>query len=304
MNDDHSFSGTDSQPADGRERTYASLLRDIRDRFRLGGIPDWEASAEWLITDAMEVTRSELLSQGQRVARPEQVARLEAWVRRRLAREPVQYIVGHAEFCGLRLRVDRRVLIPRPETELLVEQAAEAVVGMPSPVRLLDIGTGSGCIALALAKMLPEAEVTASDYSERILELARENGAALRLGVRWIVWDVLGGAPPPDLGRFSLLVSNPPYIPAAEAGDVMPEVVGHEPHASLFVEGDPLTFYKAILEKSPDLLAPGGHVFFEVNPDFAAGVERLMRSEYGFASAGIRRDLAGLERIVWGCPDG
>jgi len=304
MNDDSSSGIETHAPAGDELRTFAGLLRDTRKRLRAGGIPDWEASAEWLATDALEVTRTELFSQGRCAARPEQTARLEEWIQRRLNREPVQYILGYAEFYGLRLQVDRRVLIPRPETELLAECVIQATEKMATPIRVLDVGTGSGCIALAVAAQVPAAEITAVDYSEEVLELARSNGDALGLNIRWLRWDIVEDAVVPDLERFSIVVSNPPYIPSAEAAELMPEVADYEPRAALFVEGDPLRFYHAILERSDDLLAPDGQIVFEVNPDFAQEIEHAMQVQYGLCSTGIVQDLAGLDRIVWGRRDG
>lgn len=282
--------------------TYGALLRDLRDRFRDGGVPDWATSAEWLAMDALGCTRTELLSRVERIAGPEQVRLLDQWASRRLQREPVQYILGYTEFCGLRLQVDSRVLIPRPETELLVEHAVRVASAGNGPVRLLDIGTGSGCIALALAKLLPDAEVWGAESSDEALAVARANAEALELNVRWLKMDILDTQPPG--GPFTIIVSNPPYIPKSEIDSVMPEVSSYEPHAALFVEGDPLIFYRSILNSCADILAPGGCVFFEVNPDFALEIEQLMRGRSVFVDTGIEPDLANRRRIVWGRRDG
>ncbi|MGA7305000.1 MAG: peptide chain release factor N(5)-glutamine methyltransferase, partial [Rhodothermales bacterium] len=117
-------------------------------------------------------------------------------------------------------------------------------------------------------------------------------------------WDLIRDPEAPSFERFSILVSNPPYIPLAEAAEVMPEVAHYEPHAALFVDGDPLLFYRAILVAADDLLLPGGYLFFEVNPDFAVDIEHIMQSDHGFVATGIELDLAGRNRIVWGCCDG
>jgi len=281
-----------------KQATYAGLLRDVRERFRSGGIPDWSASAEWLTMDALGCTRTELFSRGDRLALPEQVERLEDFARRRLRREPVQYILGYTEFCGLRLQVDHRVLIPRPETELLVESIVRVASGFDGKSRLLDVGTGSGCIALAAAAMIPGAEVWAVDSSDDALDVARSNADALRLEVHWSKMDILHerklGGP------FTIVVSNPPYIPESDRDTIMPEVASYEPQSALFVAGDPLTFYRSILAFCADTLASGGYVYFEVNPDFALDVEALMRDRDGYAETGIDLDLAKRRRIVWG----
>lgn len=305
MTDRRSLSDTEARNPDwARQWTYANLLRNLRDRFRLGGIPDWAASAEWLMMDALDVKRTELFGRSDTAIQPEQAALIDEWATRRLSREPLQYIVGHAEFCGLRLEVDRRVLIPRPETEFLVEQVVETAAALTPPVRVLDVGTGSGCIALAVATRIPAAEVVATDYSDNVLDLARANGFALGLNVKWTKWDLISDPEVPSFERFSILVSNPPYIPLAEAADVMPEVALYEPHSALFVDGDPLLFYRTILVAADDLLLPGGYLFFEVNPDFAVDIEHIMQFDHGFVTTGIELDLAGRQRIVWGCCDG
>jgi release factor glutamine methyltransferase len=277
--------------------TYAHLLRKIRNEFREAGIPDWKASADWLVMDATGCSRTELFSSGDRVASLDEVDRLDSWTRRRLAREPVQYIVGYTEFFGLRIRVDPSVLIPRPETELLVERVVEAAADLEGPLRILDVCTGSGCIALAVASSLPDASVVATDYAEDVLAVARRNARDLGLDVALAKWDVLGQRAPLD-GEFSIIVSNPPYIPEAEIASIMPEVASYEPHAALFVTGDPLCFYRAILSSAADLLSEKGFVFFEVNPTFAEEVEKLLWVEFG--SVGREQDLAGFDRIVWG----
>ncbi|HUF08072.1 MAG TPA: peptide chain release factor N(5)-glutamine methyltransferase [Rhodothermales bacterium] len=280
------------------QATYAGLLRDVRERFRSGGIPDWSASAEWLTMDALDCTRTELFSRGDRLALPEQVERLEDFAHRRLRREPVQYILGYTEFCGLRLQVDHRVLIPRPETELLVESIVRVASSFDGQIRLLDVGTGSGCIALAAAAMIPGAEVWAVDSSDDALEVARSNADALRLEVHWSKVDILHERK--ANGPFTIVVSNPPYIPESDRDTIMPEVAAYEPQSALFVAGDPLTFYRTILACCEDTLAPGGYVYFEVNPDFALDIEALMRDRYAYGETGIELDLAKRRRIVWG----
>lgn len=282
--------------------TYAQLFRALREQLRDGNVPDWEASAEWLITDVLGCTRTELFSRSDAKANEVQIAQLAELAARRLRREPVQYIVGYTEFCGLRLHVDPRVLIPRPETELLVAHLVEAASRLDEPIRILDVGTGSGCIALGAASLLPEAEIWGVDASEDALDVARANASALGLNVRFTKMNAL--APEPLSGSFSIVVSNPPYIPASEIEDIMPEVVSHEPHRALFVDGDPLVFYRSIIAFSESMLRAHGYLFFEVNPDYAAQIEQLLKDTGRFPDTGVLPDLAERERIVWGRHNG
>jgi release factor glutamine methyltransferase len=225
--------------------------------------------------------------------------RLEEMLARRIQREPVQYIVGYAEFMGLRLKVDPNVLVPRPETELLVERASQLVADRPAAA-VLDIGTGSGCIALTIEHLRPEASVTACDISVAALEVAMTNGRAHKSDVHFIQADVHEPAFADRFeGRFDLIISNPPYVPDSEIESIMPEVLNHEPHAALFVSGDPILFYRAIVSCVPALLADKGWLLLEVHPEYASQVKGLL-SDNGFERTLIRKDLAGRDRIVEG----
>ena len=213
-------------------------------------------------------------------------------VRRRLRREPVAYILGSKGFCHIELAVDRRVLIPRPETELLVELAFEL-----EPDRVLDIGTGSGAIALAVAAELPACEVTATDTSPAALEVARAN--AQRLGFAARV-RFLGGTVPAG-GAFDLVLANLPYVPEADWPSLQPEVTQWEPREALLAGADGLDAYRALLGAESGLRAPevAPVVALEVGEGQAPAVADLLR-EAGFAKVEARRDLAGIERVVWG----
>ncbi len=290
-------------PPRSKPHTYAEILREVRGQLEAGGIDDWEASAEWLVTEAIGCTRTTLFSQPQATVPSDILAKLDLWVARRLRHEPVQYIVGYTEFCDLKLHVDSRVLIPRPETEELVDCVATFASTFARP-RILDVGTGSGCIAIALAARLSSAEVVAVDKSESALEVARKNAVVNGRAIRIVRWDVLGGQPDFFDKPFDLIVSNPPYIPSDEMESVMPDVANFEPAEALFVDGDPLLFYKAILEFADAKLTATGGVFFEVNPDFAEELAGLMKRHHGFPEPGIERDLGGHQRIVWGRREG
>lgn len=208
--------------------------------------------------------------------------------------EPVQYIQGAARFLQRTFRIAPGVLIPRPETEELVE----AVLREVSPAsRILDIGTGSGCIAITLSKELPEAEVTAWDISEDALTVARANNDALQAKVRFHRRDVLTYQA--EEGEcYDVIVSNPPYVTEAEKREMEHNVLDWEPSLALFVpDNDPLLFYRRIAELGSALLAPGGRLYFEINRAFGQAVAVMLR-ENGYTNPRIIKDISGNDRIV------
>jgi len=219
----------------------------------------------------------------------------EAMAAQLAAGRPVQYVVGHTEFYGHRFAVREGVLIPRPETEELVswvvhdERRARA---------LLDVGTGSGCIAVTLARLIPESRITAVDISEKALSIARENARRLDAKVDFRQGDALGELFPGQREQFDLIVSNPPYIPRSEKASIRVNVTGYEPAEALFVEdGDPLIFYRAIARNARRLLRPGGRPYFEIHENFADETFRMLTRE-GFPDTAVRRDLNDKNRMT------
>jgi release factor glutamine methyltransferase len=209
---------------------------------------------------------------------------------------PVQYVTGAAWFDGHRFRVDERVLIPRPETEELVEWVAEAIG--PSEARVLDIGTGSGCIAVAIRKRSPKSNVTALDKSAGALELARQNADELGADIHFLEADILDRKAWDGLPMFDVVVSNPPYVTEEERDAMRPNVTDYEPKSAVFVEGgDPLLFYREIAAFSESRLSPDGSLFFETSASQGEAVCRLL-SQLGFKDVLMRRDLQGLDRMV------
>jgi release factor glutamine methyltransferase len=215
---------------------------------------------------------------------------------------PLQYILGETEFYGLSFQVNETVLIPRPETEELVEWILTEILtrAKPSnPLRILDIGTGSGCIAVALARHLSEAEIYAMDISERALEVAARNACANRVNIRFFRHDIVSPAPLP-VSRIDLIVSNPPYITPSEKPAMSPNVVAHEPPQALFVpEERPLLFYERIAELAQTAMNPAGQLFFETNARFGSAVAAMLR-EKACRHVELRSDLSGNERMVRG----
>ncbi len=208
---------------------------------------------------------------------------------------PVQYITGETEFYGLTLRVSRAAMIPRPETEELVRWILESHRG--ERIRILDIGTGTGCIALALAKHLPASTVFATDASGEALELARENAGNLGLNVSFMLHDI--GNHEADAGRtVDLIVSNPPYIPRGEKESLAPNVKDFEPESALFVpDDDPLVFYRHIAGFGRENLPPGGMLYLEIHEAFGTPVCRLLERS-GYQQIELRRDINGKDRMV------
>ena len=235
---------------------------------------------------------------------------LESDLGRLRASEPVQYVLGYAEFCGRRFHVDRRVLIPRPETELLVSLASEIMRAAGGKSRVLDLCTGSGCIAWSLALDFPGAEVTAADISPDALEVARSQfsgpdpefpgSGPVCSGPGFVLADVLGPVPSPieRKGPFGLIVSNPPYVMQKERPSMRRNVLDYEPGLALFVpDDDPLVFYRACARWTDALLAPDGCALFEINEALGDATASLMRS-FGFGSAEVLPDLSGRARFV------
>lgn len=208
--------------------------------------------------------------------------------------EPIQYILGATEFDGLRFRVDARALIPRPETAELVSLVAESVA---PDAAVLDIGTGSGCIAVSLAKRLPQAKITAYDVSLEALTLAAENARNQNVTIDFRQMDILHEVPA-DAPVFDAIVSNPPYVTDSERASMDANVRDYEPALALFVpDDDPLLFYRAIADFAVSHLAVGGQLFFEINHRFGAATAALLQSK-GFDKVSVLRDTFGKARFV------
>nr|WP_325288384.1 peptide chain release factor N(5)-glutamine methyltransferase [uncultured Bacteroides sp.] len=213
----------------------------------------------------------------------------------RLSRfEPLQYIEGRAVFLGREFQVAPGVLIPRPETEELVELMLKEI---PSDARILDVGTGSGCIAVSLAKELPHASVTAWDVSPEALCVARANACKLQAEVRFVECDVLTYLPDTD-ERYDVIVSNPPYITESEKCDMEPNVLQWEPSLALFVpDDDPLRFYRRIAALGCTMLNEGGRLYFEINRSMGSGMEEML-SEMDYVNVRVMKDLSQNDRFV------
>jgi release factor glutamine methyltransferase len=247
-----------------------------------------------LLCHATGLTRVQLITQAERALDDEEAARLNALVRRRLDGEPIAYIVGHREFFGLAFQVSEAVLIPRPDTELIVELALER---LPPAGRLLDMGTGSGAIAVALAHTRPDAVVTALDVSAAALQVAQANAAANGARVRFLQSDWYAALAPDE--RFDLIASNPPYIAAGDAhlaqGDLR-----FEPTGALTDHADGLSALRTIIGGAATHLQPGAWLLLEHGYDQADAVRALLLAQ-GYLEVQSWRDLGGIERVSGGC---
>ena len=227
--------------------------------------------------------------------------RLETMIQRLEQGEPVQYVLGLAEFGGRTLTVNEHVLIPRPETYELCQWVIETSPDLPKGeegLRLLDIGTGSGCIACTLAAEMPEAQVTAWDISEEALAVARENAKRVGVNVTFERVDVLNGQLPVDNHQFDIIVSNPPYICHKERATMERNVLEHEPHLALFVpDNDPLLFYRAIAHYGQRALMPGGWLFFEINPQYADSLTGMLNVML-YHDIELKTDQFGKQRMI------
>lgn len=236
---------------------------------------------------------------------PEQQETLDKKLSRLLQHIPVQYVLGEAWFYQLPFRVNEHVLIPRPETEELVswildELKENALLKKSVPSTILDIGTGSGCIAIALKKNFPAVQVMGMDKSAEALKTAKENAALNQVNVDFFQEDLLTFDFEKELPAFDLIVSNPPYIPLKEKAEMQPQVAEHEPSAALFVpDDDPLIFYRAILNMAQKKLIPGGKVFMEIHENFGAEMRELFQ-HYPFKDIILKKDMTGRDRMICG----
>lgn len=268
-----------------------------------------QAVARWVLDEAFGLSLTDICCGKVSQLSADDARRLEAMTRRLEQAEPVQYVLGYAPFAGHSFEVSPAVLIPRPETEELVHwavQSAEAMISVEtqtSPsLHILDIGTGSGCIAISVALALPRATVQAWDLSPQALAQARSNAQRLGAQVSFVQQDAL--QPPQHHACLDMVLSNPPYICQREAEAMHRNVLAHEPHMALFVPNDdPLRFYRAITRYAVEALRPGGCVLFEINVLYAEATRQMMLDE-GLSHIETRLDCFGKERFVKGILSG
>ena len=271
--------------------TLSGLLREGREALQAAGIPEWDLDAWYLLEYAAHCTRNEYFLRPEKEVLPQEKQLYRTLIRKRSAHIPLQYLTGSQEFMGFSFAVNENVLIPRQDTEILVEEAIRA---LGSGMRVLDVCTGSGCILLSLLKLCAGLEGTGTDLSEKALQVAGEN--ARRLGVEASF--VLGDLFEPVSGKYDCIVSNPPYIASREVDALMEEVRDHEPRMALDGGEDGLYFYRKIAVQSPKYLNDRGRIFLEIGFDQGEAVAGLLAP--AFDEVRIVQDLAGLDRVVCG----
>jgi release factor glutamine methyltransferase len=276
--------------------TVLEVIKRSTEYLESKGVDSPRLQTELLLAQVLKIPRLKLYLDFERQLSAQELDTLRQLVKRRGEREPLQYILGTTSFCGIKIAVTPAVLIPRPETELLVEQAWNFLASQPSsPAKVLDFGTGSGCIAVAIAHKFPSCEVHAIDASEDALSVARGN--AERAITRVVFHH---GRSIDDLGApetFDLIVSNPPYIPEAEIGTLQPEVRDHEPRLALSGGADGLHFYRLIASQARIRVTPEGRIMVELGHDQEQGARTVFERE-SWEVERIAADYAGTPRIL------
>lgn len=273
--------------------TYRELWRTLEPLYGNG---EARAITDYVLDVCFGLSKADILCGAVEEMTAEKTAELNKIFGRLMEGEPVQYVLGRAEFSGRWFNVRPGVLIPRPETEELCAWITADSKASGSP-KVLDIGTGSGCIAITLQLDMPESKVTAWDISADALDVARENAQQLGANVNFVKLDALNAKPE---GEWDVIVSNPPYICEKEKKDMAVNVLEHEPHTALFVpDTDPLLFYRAITRLAVQTLSKGGRLYFEINPIYADDTCRMMRAE-GMTAVELRSDMYGKQRMAKG----
>ncbi len=290
-----------SGAADKGPRTLLGYVQVTASFLASKGVDNARLDAELLLADVLGLTRTQIYTNFEQPMAAPEVDKYRELVRRRAAREPVAYITGRREFWSLDFAVDRRVLVPRPETELVVELAVDALrtrVGNGRPPLVADVGTGSGAIAVAIAKEMPEARVIATDRSEAALEIAPANAARHGVDGRIEFRNGDGCAPLAGTGAFDVIASNPPYVRSGEMKTLAPEVREWEPRWALESGAEGMDVTAPLVEDAFELLAPGGSLIVEVGTQSALVRDCFVRR--GYDAVVVKRDLAGLDRVVTG----
>jgi release factor glutamine methyltransferase len=283
---------------EGKKWTMAAVRQALVEKFRQAGIDSAEADARLIMAHALGIDRAELIANGGRTLTADETSAIDALVARRLRREPVARIFGAKEFWCLNLQISPAVLVPRPETETVVEAALATIMRdalQPEYLRLLDIGTGSGALLLALLSELPNAVGIGTDISAAALAVARANAGRSGLAGRctFVACDIAAGLQ----GPFDLIVSNPPYVARGDIASLAPEVREYDPAQALDGGADGLDGYRAIAVQARRLLAPGGQLIVELG----VGQEPAVRALFtiaGLAVVAVRDDLAGIPRAL------
>ncbi len=284
------------------EWTIRRLLEWTKPFFERKGLDEPRLAAEILLANALGCARLELYTRFDRIPSADQLASFRGFVNRAADHVPIAYLVGFKEFYSLEFEVTPDVLVPRPETEMLVERSLELIAAKSTPAAFLEIGTGSGCIAVATCKNAPGARFVATDVSPESLGVASRNAETHGVSDRINLVECAGLDLPKEAiseGGFDVLVSNPPYIAESEVADLPRNVKDHEPHIALHDGADGLSFYRMFAEGAPRLLMPTGTVLIEIGESQAAAVAAIFNDSGQFSPARIWRDaVGGHERVM------
>lgn len=274
------------------------LFKEIEGLLEQAGLSDPRRTGVWIFCDVLQCRPAYLISHEDARLERDHAAKILQMAERCAAHEPVQYVTGYTEFRGLHLQLSPQVLIPRPETEQLVDVALETV-GRELSFRILDIGTGSGCIALAMKQAIPDADVTACDISRSALRIAKANATQNGLEIQCVAADLLATDFVSSVGSgYDLVIANPPYIPDHERSELPRMVRDYEPETALFCGEDPRKFYRAISRHIADgLLGHRGVLALETHADYAESVGILFE-QHGGLQVQVKQDFAGLPRFV------
>lgn len=268
------------------------------------GVCEAVGEAEYLLMHVIGCKRHTLFIEASRMLSEDQEAVFKGFIERRAKREPSQYITGETEFYGFTFKVTKDTLIPRPETELLVDSALQCALHLAGkrPLTIIDLCTGSGCIAVTMALKLPDSVVYATDISKAALKVAAENASLNGVADRMIflegdLFAALDGTP---ARMADIIISNPPYISQAELESLDPEVIGHEPKSALYGGTDGLAFYRRIITQAPERLSEGGFLLLEMGFGQSEDIRELMEKEQRYTDITVLKDYSGIERIIKG----
>lgn len=275
--------------------TYREGRNMVADQLAAAGVENETAESWFLMEAACKINRSYYLIHEQDEMGPEQEKAYLELTRRRCQRMPLQYLTGEQEFMGLPFHVNEHVLIPRQDTEVLVEEAIRIIRQDLPDAKVLDLCTGSGCIGISIQSFCPDVTVTGADISQEALQVAQKNAVQNQMPVQFVHSNLFAEIS----DTYDMIVSNPPYIPSEVIETLMPEVRDHEPMGALDGKSDGLYFYEKITRQSVEHLKEGGYLLYEIGHDQADAVSGFMK-ENGFYDIKVIRDLAGLDRVVTG----
>lgn len=271
--------------------SYRKAYEQAIEQLTLSQVPDAKVDAWYLLEHSTGLSRASYFLKAEEMMPEEQVKQLQGFIEQRKKRIPLQYIIGSQEFMGFSFLVSPSTLIPRQDTEVLVEEVCKSAKGK----KVLDLCTGTGCIIISLAKLCSLKSAVGTDISLEAVEMAKKNAKQLNVNVRFYCGDLFLALPKEE--KFDIIVSNPPYIPSAVIDTLMPEVKEYEPMTALDGDIDGLKFYREIIKNARKFLAAQGQLFFEIGCEQAKEVTTLLL-EHGFKEIRVRKDYAGLDRVV------